>query len=92
MAAFIVVDLTPIDTEKLAEYSAKAAKTLIPFEGEFLVKGPIDSLYGEANFAAKVIIQFPSNEQAKGWYNSEAYQSIIDLRNKGMNSQFHLIG
>jgi len=27
-----------------------------------------------------------------GWYQSDAYQAITPIRNKGMNSQFHLLG
>lgn len=92
MSALIVVDLTPIDKEQLSIYSAEAVKTLIPYQGEFLAKGPIQALHGESKFSTKVIIQFPSKEKAQAWYNSADYQKIIPTRNKGMDSQFHLIG
>ncbi len=92
MTAYIIVDLTPIDTEKLQQYSAMAAETLIPFNGEFIAKGSIEALHGEQNFQTKVIIGFPDHDSAMGWYNSDAYQEIIDLRNQGMKSQFHIIG
>jgi uncharacterized protein (DUF1330 family) len=92
MPAYIVVDLTPTDTTKLQQYSALAAETLISFGGEFLVKGPIESLHGESDLQVKVVIAFPDRESAAGWYNSEAYQAIIPLRDEAMESQFHLIG
>ena len=92
MPAYIVVDLTPTDTAKLQEYSALAAETLIPFDGEFLVKGPIEVLHGDQHLKVKIIISFPDRERAAGWYQSDAYQAIIDLRNEAMDSQFHLIG
>lgn len=92
MTAYIIVDLTPTDKEKLQQYSAMAAETLIPFNGEFIVKGPIESLHGEQEFQTKVIIGFPDRASAQGWYRSDAYQKIINLRNQGMNSQFHLVG
>lgn len=91
MAAFIVVDLTPTDKDKLVEYSAKAAQTLIPFNGQFLTKGAIVQLHGDSSFTTKVIIQFPTKDEAKNWYESSEYQAIIPTRNKGMKSQFHLI-
>lgn len=92
MPAYIVVDLTPTDTTKLQQYSALAADTLIPFGGEFLVKGPIESLHGESHLQVKVVIAFPDRESAAGWYSSDAYQAIIPLRDEAMESQFHLIG
>jgi uncharacterized protein (DUF1330 family) len=92
MPAYIVVDLTPTNTTKLAQYSALAAETLIPFGGEFLAKGPIELLHGDPFLQVKVIIVFPDRESATDWYHSDAYQAIIPLRNEAMNSQFHLIG
>ena len=92
MSTLIVVDLTPTDTEKLSAYSAQAAETLKPYGGEFLAKGPIECLHGDASFTTKVVIQFPDRESAVNWYHSDAYQAIIPIRNQGMDSQFHLVG
>lgn len=92
MTAYIIVDLTPIDMDKLQQYSAMAAESLVAFNGEFIAKGPIKSLHGDQNFQTKVIIGFPDRENAENWYLSDAYQKIIGLRNKGMDSQFHLVG
>jgi uncharacterized protein (DUF1330 family) len=92
MSALVIVDLTPTDTEKLSAYSAQAGDTLKPYGGEFLAKGPIEILHGDANFTTKVVIQFPDRESAVNWYQSDAYQAIIPTRNQGMDSQFHLVG
>lgn len=92
MSAYIVVDLTSIDANKLQKYSTLAAKTLISFGGEFLVKGPVAILYGPSNFQIKAILTFPDRESVNSWYHSDSYQAIISLRNSGMDNQFHLIG
>ncbi len=92
MTAYIVVDLTPTDTTKLQEYSAKAAETLVPFGGKFIAKGPIELLHGNQELKAKAIIEFPDRDSAANWYNSDAYQAIITLRNQAMTSHFHLVG
>jgi len=92
MSALIIVDLTPIDREKLTAYSAQAAQTLLPYGGEFLAKGPIEALHGDTAFSTKVVIQFPDRDSAVNWYASKAYQEIIPLRNEGMVSQFHIVG
>jgi uncharacterized protein (DUF1330 family) len=92
MSTLIIVDLTPTDTDMLSAYSAKAGETIKAYGGEFLVKGPIESLHGDASFTTKVVIQFPDRESAVNWYQSDAYQAIIPTRDRGMNSQFHLVG
>jgi len=92
MSALIIVDLTPTDKDKLSAYSAMAAETLVPYEGEFLTKGTIEVLHGESVFQSKVVIQFPDRERAESWYRSEAYQKIIPVREQGMQCQFHLVG
>jgi len=42
MAAYIAVDLTPINAEKMQKYGAAA--TIADHGGEFVVKGPISLL------------------------------------------------
>jgi len=92
MTALVIVDLSPIDVERLSAYSSEAANTLVSFGGEFIAKGDIHILHGDSPFQKKVVIQFPSREKALDWYNSAAYQAIIPLRESGMHSQFHLLG
>ncbi|MBL4828512.1 MAG: DUF1330 domain-containing protein [Aliivibrio sp.] len=91
MTSLVIVDLTPIDKLQLKEYSALAAETLKPFNGQFIAKGSVEVLHGDATHPMKAVIQFPDKESAQGWYQSDAYQAIISLREKGMHSQFHLV-
>lgn len=91
MTNFVVVDLTPIDKDKMAQYSALAAETLAPFNGKFIGKGQIEVLSGETHHKLKVIIQFPDIQSARAWYKSDEYQAIIPLREEAMRSQFHLV-
>lgn len=91
MSALIIVDLTPTDTEQLTRYSAQAGATLVPFGGEFIAKGAIETLHGDSAFKIKVVIRFPDRDSALNWYKSDAYQEIIGIRDLGMNSQFHLV-
>ena len=92
MAALIIVDLTATDKDKLSVYSAMAADTLAPYGGEYLAKGAIEALHGEAAFQTKVVIQFSDRDSAINWYRSESYQKIIPIRDQAMESQFHLVG
>ncbi len=92
MSAFIIVDITPLNADKLKEYGAAAASTIAQYQGEFVVKGPIESLTGGEHHQNKVVIQFPDRQAAVNWYHSAEYQAIIPLRNQGMDSVFHLVG
>ena len=91
MKSLVIVDLTPLNKTLLAEYSTLAAETLKTFGAQFIAKGPIETLHGEAAHTIKAVIEFADKESAKTWYNSEAYQTITELRDQGMDSQFHLL-
>ena len=91
MSAFIVVGLTPRDTDKLQQYGASVPSTLAKYSGEILTKGPVQQLQGKFAHKVQVIITFPSQEKALGWYNSDEYQALIPTRDEGMDSQFQLI-
>ncbi|GAA3917612.1 DUF1330 domain-containing protein [Litoribacillus peritrichatus] len=92
MSAYVIVGFTPKDKEKLQEYSASVPPTLAKFSGEMLAKGPIEHLHGDADHAMKVIVTFPSKDEAIAWYNSEEYQALIPTRDQGMDAKFQLIG
>ncbi|WP_133470080.1 DUF1330 domain-containing protein [Paraglaciecola marina] len=91
MKTLVIVDLTLIDKAIIAQYSQLAAKTLETYGGQFIAKGPIESLHGDAPYGMKAVIEFPDKQSARDWYSSDAYQAIIPLRNTGMDSQFHLV-
>ena len=92
MPAYVVVTLTPQKPELLKEYSANAAPTVFEYQGEFLAKGQLEVLHGSSEHSTQVIIQFPSKELAKSWYQSSEYQQLIPSRDKAMVSSFHLVG
>ncbi|MFT7560469.1 MAG: hypothetical protein ACI93R_002389 [Flavobacteriales bacterium] len=91
MSAHVIVEFTIQSAEGMSEYGAAAAETFIPFQGEFVSKGKNEVLHGEGAHAMKAIISFPDTDSARRWYNSDAYQALIPMRNKAMNSRFELI-
>lgn len=91
MKSFIIVDITMLNKEKLADYSAAAVNTFTQYSAEIVAKGPIEILHGTSEFHSKVVIQFPDKDSAVNWYKSPEYQKLISLRDQGMKSQFHLI-
>lgn len=92
MPAYITVNFTPTDKEKLQQYVAAVPATLARYSGEFLVRGMLEKLSGDTDYEMQVILAFPTREQAIDWYHSPDYQALIPLRDAGMRSQFQLIG
>lgn len=90
MKSYVIVDANVINSEKLAEYSAQAVPTVLKYQGKFIAKGNAESLHGNQAFANKAIIEFPSQQHAIDWYNSEEYQALIPLRSQALDCQFHL--
>lgn len=91
MSAYIIVGFTPKNRDLLKEYSAKAAPTLSKYQGEFLVKAPVQPLNGKSHPEYQLIIAFPSKILAESWYFSPHYQKLIDLRDQGMEANFQLV-
>lgn len=91
MSAYLVVEFSVKDQEKLRLYGAMAGDTLTSFDGKVLAKGPVEVLHGGATHQSKVLIEFPSRESALQWYHSKAYQNIAPIRDQGMDSRFHIV-
>lgn len=92
MPAYISINFTPIDPEKLQLYGAAVPATLSTYAGEYVVKGTIEPLCGQVEFKTQVILQFPSRAHALAWYHCADYQALLPLRNSAMHAQFQLIG
>ena len=90
MSAYVVVHVNPLDAEKAAEYSAVAGPSVVKHGGEFVLKGPAESLHGEELGKMMVIVKFADKEAAKKWYFSEEYQSIIPVREQAFKASFIL--
>jgi uncharacterized protein (DUF1330 family) len=65
------------DRNRLEDYWAHAAPTFEGFDATPLVTyGPFEVLEGDADAKGIVLLQFPSIEDAKRWYHSDAYQEV----------------
>ena len=92
MSAYVIVGFNPKNSEKLQAYSAAAGPIIAQFQGEFVVKGQSQQLFGESNYKMQVIIAFPTHSLAETWYNSPEYQALLPLREQAMDAHFQLIG
>lgn len=92
MAGYIVADIEITDPDEYQTYSKQVAATLERYGGKFLVRGgnPI-TLEGDWKTRRFVILEFPSVEQAKKWYDSPEYSAIIGIRHRSAISKLLLV-
>ncbi len=65
---------------EIKEYLQRIDETLAPFSGKYRVHGgPYQPLEGSWS-GDLVVIEFPSMEMAKSWYESAAYKAIRPFR------------
>lgn len=75
----------------IVTYLQRIDATLEPYGGEFLVHGTRPELR-EGTFGGDcVVIRFPSMEQARAWYGSDAYAPLIPLRTQHSRSTVFLL-
>lgn len=75
----------------IVSYLQRIDATLEAYGGEFLVHGTRPELR-EGSFGGDcVVIRFPSMEQARAWYDSDAYAPLIPLRTQHSRSTVFLL-
>lgn len=79
--AYLVGHLTVKDAEKWARYRAQVPATLKPWGAEVVFRGTKSATFsGELPHADIVVIRFPDKQSIDCWHASEAYQSLLPLR------------
>ncbi len=83
MAAYVIVDLEVTDPAVFEEYRKQVPATIEKYGGRFLVRGNrTETLEGEWRPKRLVVVEFPSFEQAKRWYDSPEYRGPKAVRLK----------
>jgi len=86
MVAYIIATIDVHDSAAYDTYRAKVPETLAKYGGKFVVRGgPHETLEGDWHPKRVVVLEFPSMDAAKRWYNSPEYRPLIAIR-KGASS------
>jgi uncharacterized protein (DUF1330 family) len=80
MAAYVIAQMTMHDIDMYYEYASKIGPTIAPFGGKILAANDAEVREGSLPFLRTVVGEFPDLASARAWYESEAYQAIIGLR------------
>ena len=92
MAAYLIVDIEVTDPAIFAEYRQQVPATVEKYGGKFVVRGGnFEVLEGNWHPKRVVVIEFPSMEQAKRWYDSEEYRGPKAVRLKSSKGSLVLV-
>jgi len=93
MAAYIIGEIEITDRIGYEEYRKVVAATIAQYGGRHLVHGgaAIESLEGDWQPPRIVLLEFPSLEQAKRWYESEEYRGPKAIRHRTATTKAILV-
>lgn len=93
MAAYAIGRLNMRNPSWVQEYGPKTAALVQKHGGKYLVRGgAMERLEGSGALpSVMVVLEFPSMEQAKAWYNDPEYAPLIVLRQSGSDLDFVLV-
>jgi len=83
MPAYVIADVTVTDPATMEEYRTHVPAPLAKYGGRFVVRGGAhQTVEGDWKPDRLVILEFPSMEQARRWYDSEEYRAPKAMRLK----------
>ena len=81
MAAYVIVNVEITDPELYAAYIRVVPPTIAKYGGRFLVRGGrAETLEGSFSPKRVVVLEFPTFERAREWWESEEYHDPKALR------------
>ncbi len=91
MPAYLIAQVTIHDRAEYEKYLAGFMDAFAPFDGRVLVAADdVEVLEGTWPQTHTVVLEFPSLDHAKRWYESPKYQSIVQHRFKAATSNIIL--
>ena len=92
MAAYVVVQIDVRDPDTYEEYKTLAPPSIAAHGGRYLVRGgAVEVLEGTWSPGRFVVLEFPSAERARAWWNSAGYAPARALRQASAATEMILI-
>jgi uncharacterized protein (DUF1330 family) len=81
MKGYVIVNVDVRDPARYSEYIKLAPPTVAEHGGRYLVRGGrAERLEGDVPVNRIVVLEFPSYEKAKSWYDCEGYRIARAVR------------
>ena len=87
MAAYVIADVEVTNPEAYEEYRPQVPATIEKYGGKYVVRGgTVETVEGIWSPQRLVMIEFPSMELARKWYDSPEYTEIRGIRFRNAKS------
>ena len=82
MIVYALIELEITNMDGMGPYVVAVSDTITNHGGRYLVRAGSTEVIegGLGEYPLKVVLEFPSMDAAKGWYNSAEYQAILPHR------------
>ena len=92
IAAYFIVDIDIKDTDRMQEYREAVPRTIQRYGGRYLVRAGRWEVV-ERSWQSKrvVVLEFPSLDHPKRWYDSEDYRELKAQRQAASRSNMILV-
>jgi uncharacterized protein (DUF1330 family) len=92
MKAYVIANIDVQDPTRYADYIKLTPGTIAPFGGRFIARGGrSERLEGDSPVNRLVVLEFPSYEQAKAWYDSDGYRVAMAIRRSASHGSLLLV-
>jgi uncharacterized protein (DUF1330 family) len=92
MSAYVIAEVIVTDPTLYEDYKKMVPATVEKYGGRFAVRGgKVDAKEGGWAPARLVVLEFPSMEKARAWYDSPEYAPALALRLKAANAKLILV-
>lgn len=88
MPAYVIVNVTVRDPVRYEEYKRLATPTVSAFGGRYVARGgPVEVREGDWSPSRLVILEFPTVERARAWWDSPEYAPARTVRQSCADTQ-----
>lgn len=88
MAGYVIGEVEVTDPKAYEEYRKLVPATIAKYDGRYLVRGgAVETKEGGWSPGRLVVLEFPSVEQARRWYQSPEYARARAIRLKSANAK-----
>jgi uncharacterized protein (DUF1330 family) len=92
MPAYVVVDIAIHDPESYERYKQLAPPSLAIYGGRYVVRGGMTTLLeGTWQPSRLVVLEFPSAERARAWWDSPEYAPAKAIRQSCARTEMLLV-
>ena len=92
MPAYVIANITVSDPVRYEEYKKLAGPSVAGYDGKYLVRGgTAEVLEGGWMPNRVVVLEFPSVERAREWWNSNEYAAAIGIRHASAESEMIMV-